>query len=298
MLWLLLLLVACDVPYDVPRVPVDAGPYVPPEEGWERAREDLVQARACLADVPVYCLLDDERIDEAIQADLDQHHHGLMPTNERWLTEHIGRARAEWNNTMKRDQQLVEDRVKENWRDPKVEMVRGRADVYLHVPPCDLRLRFGKWKGRSTLVKRGELTTEVLVNQLTQWKQERPRANVIRLIVDVPQEPKGFDRMDIRWYVDRDEVVIYRPRSKVAWTTGAEADLQAYADGELSLHTSELMACPVKRVGAEPRCDDVAGGASRGRKGKSKGKAKSRGKAKSKGKAKGKTKGRRGKSKG
>jgi hypothetical protein len=269
----LLALVACQVPYDVPRVPVDGGEYVAPEEGWRRAREELVKARACLADVPVYCLIDDELIDDAIQRDLDQHHHGHMPTNERWLTEHIGRARAEWNNEMKESPEQIEALVAANWAEPKVEMVKGRLDVWLYVPPSRLTLHNGHWKGESELVDRGELRSEVAVELLQRYGEEHPAAKVVRLVVDVPQPRKGFQRYDLRWYKARSEVVIYQPKRPVAHTTGEGADLLAYARGEAELSTRALSACPYDKYGDPPNCD---GDASSVGGGKAKGKAKGR----------------------
>ena len=303
MIWLLPLLVACHVPYKVPREPVDGGGYVAPEDGWQRARSELVHASACLADVDVYCLTDDERVEDAIQEDLDQHHHGRMPTNERWLTEHINRARAEWNNDMKRDKQQIEKLVKENWSDPHVGTVKGRADVYLHVPPSNLVLHYGKWKGVSKLVERGELTSDVLLAQLEAWAEARPKARVVRLILDIPQADKGFERLDVRWFKARDEIVVYRPGLKVAWSTGEAADLEAVARGQQSLHTDDLMPCAIQRVGEVPDCtvvpDDAAYKKRKKKKKKkkrpataeapvSKAKGKAKGKAKNKGKAKGK----------
>lgn len=258
MTWLLLL-AACHVPYKVPRVPVDGGAFVEPDEGWRRARAELVRANACLADVDVYCLTDSDRVDDAIQADLDEHHHGRMPTNERWVTEHINRARVEWNNDMKRDKQQIERLVAANWNDPRVSMVKGRVDVYLHVPPSDLVLHHGKWKGRSKLTDREELKSDVLYEQLQTWAASRPKARVVRLLIEVPLAKHGFESLDVRWFKGRDEIVVYRPGMKVAWSTGEAADLSAIADGTLSLHTDDLLACSITKVGDVPDCTAVPG---------------------------------------
>lgn len=255
MFGLLLALIACDVPYDVPRVPVDAGAYVAPDDGWARAREELVKARACLADVAVYCVTDDALVDAAIQRDLDENHHGHMPTNERWLEEHIGRARAEWNNSMKSEPRDIEALVEANWTEPRTAFHKGRADVFLHVPPGRLTLFNGHWKGRSPLVDDGELTTEELVRQLVRWAELRPKAKVVHLILDVPQPRKGFERFDVRWFRARSEVVITRPRETTAWSTGPDADLAAYAEGRASLRTDALLACTGGDPDTPPDCE-------------------------------------------
>lgn len=250
----LLVLAACGVPYDVPRVPPDAGAYVAPDDGWARVREEMVKARACLADVAVYCLDDPARVDAAIQRDLDENHHGHMPTNERWLQEHIGRARAEWNNVMKQEPGQVEKRVRENWQGPRLETVKGRLDVFLHVPPGRLKLHNGHWKSTSPLVEDGELTTAELVRQFTRWAERRPKAKVIRLVLDVPKPRKGFERQEVIWFKARSEVVVRRRGSDVAWTTGPDADLTAYAEGEASLLTRDLRACPTGDPLEPPLC--------------------------------------------
>ena len=234
------------------------------------------KARACLADVPAYCLTDEALVDAAIQLDLDLHHHGRMPTNERWLDEHIGRARAAWNTEMKEEPDAVRARVAANWAEPRVEMVKGRADVYLHVPPGELTLHNGHWKSVSPAARGGEMVSTVVVEQLLHWAAERPKAKVVRLILDVPQPKKGFERFDVRWFKARSEVVVFRPKRPVAWTTGPDADLASYERAEALLRTDALQACAITRYGEPPDCEAPVEG-SRG-----KGKAKGRGKAKGK----------------
>jgi hypothetical protein len=245
---LLTLLVACDVPYDVPRTPPDGGASYGVPEAWTHAREELVKAKACFAERRTYCVTDRDVIDAAIQADLDEHFHSRMPRNERWLDELIGRARANWNSDMRnKHKKNVQALVEENWEHPGRDKEGPRVDILLFVPPGKLTTERNDWRIDSPLVSNGELISTELARQLDRYREEYPNMPVVRLLVDVPvQNGVGFRRWDIRHHLSSDRVILSDPTDPVgAWVSEPLGPTQflPYLDGTRSFGTADLERC-------------------------------------------------------
>ena len=256
-LLLLLPLLGCDVPYDVPSEPPDAGKHYTVPEAWKMVREGMVKAKACFAERRPYCLTDRDILDAAIQLDLDTHFHGRMPLNERWLEELTGRARAHWNDAMKtRHRNQVQMRVEANWRKPHRAKKKGHVDIDLFVPPGTLRVEKNTWRIASELVVGGELDSQELARQLDIYRSQYPHMPVVRLLIDIPiQEGLGFRRWDVRHQLSSDRVLVIDPTDPVgAWVSEplGPAGFAPYLQGDERLATEELERCALAKQMAEP----------------------------------------------
>ena len=261
MLLSIFLIAACDVPYDVPREPPDAGARYGVPEAWRMVRTEMVKAKACFAERRPYCVTDRDVLDESIQVDLDTHFHGRMPLNERWLNELTGRARAAWNDSMKHEYRgRVSERVRANWNSPSRNKTAGRVDVDLFVPPGKLSLEKKAWRMESPLAHNGELVTPELASKLDRFREEYPNMPVVRLLIDVPiQDGIDFRRWDVRHLLESDRIVIVDPNDATqgAWVSPPlpAARFLPYMNGELSLRTNDLERCVLgPSMKAEPDC--------------------------------------------
>ncbi len=252
--------VGCDVPYDVPSEPPDAGKRYAVPEAWKLVREEMVKAKACFAERRPYCLTDRDYLDDAIQLDLDTHFHGRMPLNERWLEELTGRSRAHWNDAMKsRHRSKVAMKVQANWRSPKRDKRKGRVDIDLFVPPGELSVDKGEWRIVADQVVGQELDSKELARQLDAYRRQYPKMPVVRLLLDIPmQGGLGFRRWDVRHHLQSDRVIIVDPTDPVgAWVSpplGPQGFLP-YLDETESLGTKSLERCALgETISAPPDC--------------------------------------------
>ena len=257
---LLPLFVACDVEYDVPSEPPDAGEHYTVPEAWRLVREEMVKAKACFAERRPYCLTDRDILDDAIQLDLDTHFHGRMPLNERWLEELTGRSRAHWNDAMRsRHRSKVAQRIATNWEQPNRERRKGRVDVDLFVPPGELSVEKNSWRIQTELVSAQELLSSELAKQLDIYRAQYPNMPVVRLLIDVPvQGGLGFRRWDVRHQLTSDRVVVVDPLDPVgAWVSPpiGPQGFAPYIEGMESFATKDLERCALgDTMAAAPDC--------------------------------------------
>jgi hypothetical protein len=253
----LIWLMACDVPYDVPRLPPDAGEQYTVPEAWRRVRREAMLPKACFAERGPYCIGDRDVVDAAIQRDLDEHFHGRMPLNERWTDEVIARARAVWSTAMKEEHRTaVEALVRANWEEPAVVRRGARVDVSLFVPPGRLRLRDGDWRIETDLEDRGQLRGRDAASRFAGLRETYPKLPLVRLLIDIPVDNgRTFRRWDVRHLLATDQVLWVDPLDDGAgWVSEPIGDWGPYIRGERSLHRFDLRRCAVGKMLEAPDC--------------------------------------------
>lgn len=233
-------------------------------DAWSRVRADVVRAHRCYRGWREYCVDDPATVDGVIQLVLDRHFDGTMPARDRDVDEVLQLAAVSWTRYQRKDGlRVVEDKIRDQYHDPTVDLVPGKGvSVRVGMPPGELVVLGDPARPdaplglKSALVDRGELATREIASLLRRYVEAYPDQPAIRLHLTVPGRGATVRKMDVRYYRDLDRVVIAdldeADRGWVSRPLGG--DLDPFVEGRDSLHTSDLRACPLTPSG-RPRCE-------------------------------------------
>ncbi len=250
---------------------VGCGPPSPPKkvDGELMVRESLLDGSACFLGEPDFCIEDPEFLDSAIEHAVDARFDGEMPELERDVERLIRSARVAYKENLRSPAGLakLEEKVAARYADPDVDdrLVDGIVNADLGAVPGRLAVR-GRGDhirlAESDLLERGELRGDEVGRRLAALAKAHPKAEVIRLEVEVPQGVRDQSWV-YRYHRDLNQVVMHRVYEKnVRIIDVPEGGVDAMAAGKLVIDSKTRRHCGT-RSGADCPNDDRYGDAAR-----------------------------------
>jgi len=220
-------------------------------EAWDYVRAAVQTPSACFNGDLRYCAEDLAYLDARIQATLDAHNDGRMPSQRRQLYPVVNVVRHRYRASLITSG-VAEARIRANWEDPEVTEESGSVRVELGLPPGEVLSRGPRTFVDSPIVVEGELRTDEVVMKLSHFVEAHPAATV-RLLVEIPVLGEASTRrLEYRWTPRFQAVQVLDPATpKRLWTSAPVTDLEAIDAGELRI--ARLHECKTEGYGQVPQ---------------------------------------------
>lgn len=162
------------------------------EDGWAVARASLTDGHVCFAGRAEYCITDPDFVDAAIKPRLDKLYGGEMPLRRAHVEAVIRAAEIEYRKQTMRPSSVekIEALVLERYANPKITVGGDTTSIDMGLVPGTLEPRMTTNTlsyGGSGFVEGGEWTSSEITRTLGQYAAAYPQANVVRIVVAVPQ---------------------------------------------------------------------------------------------------------------
>lgn len=260
---ILLFLVGCTTPSQ-PEPPMPAGgakAKVPvktltADQAWSRAREFLLDGKACYRRTKAYCVTDETVVDHHIQQQLDRLFDGQMPTRDRDVGEVERKAMMTYRSWSASEEgaPLVAKAVQAYYDEPHETEHEGKGiSIRMGVLPGTLVSVPGEMddkrrlKLETTLGKDGELVGAELARLMQKAAADHPDQPGIRIAAQVPDETGlEFHMLDYRWVKESGAFTLRDGTVKDQVWKGTVTDWAAVAGGSRSLAKAALQHCTTK----------------------------------------------------
>lgn len=235
-------------------------PDEPVEDGWGEARRALLDGESCYAQTPLLCLDDEDFVDGAIEAALENRWKGEMPRTRKDVERVIASARTKYKASLQSAPGLkkLERRVQERYDNPAVDLetVPGVAALDLGALPGELRSnRRGPpvVLSKTEWVERFDWKASEAGKRLAVYADKYPEAVEIRLEV---RYPSASSRHYVYRYLREKNIVVHTElevgRSSPSQYVSKPIDggLETLRSGRLSLGKEDGKVCyPARRSG-------------------------------------------------
>ncbi|MGH1340221.1 MAG: hypothetical protein ACRBN8_01620 [Nannocystales bacterium] len=248
-------------------------PDEPVEDGWGMARGALLDGTSCYAGTPLLCLEDEDFVDGAIEAALENRWKGEMPKTRKDVERVISSARTKYKASLQSAPGLkkLERLAQERYDNPSVDLqtVPGVAALDLGALPGELRsnrrgppvvLSDTQW------VEKFDWKPSEAGRQLATYADKYPQAEEIRLEV---RNPSYSTRHYVYRFLRKQNVVVHTELESARGSASQyvskpiEGGLDTLRSGGLRLGKDEGRVCyPPRRPGtSDCRVDDRYGAA-------------------------------------
>ena len=239
-------------------------PDEPVEDGWAMARSALLDGTSCYGETPLLCLDDEDFVDGAIEAALENRWKGEMPKTRKDVERVISSARTKYRESLKSAPGLkkLERLAQERYDNPAadLETVPGVAALDLGALPGELR---SNRRGAAVVLSDTELVEKFdwkpseAGKQLATYADKYPQAEEIRLEV---RKPSASKRHYVYRYIRKLNVVVHT-QLEVARSSPSqyvskpiEGGLDTLRAGALSLGKDDGQVCYPARHPGDSDC--------------------------------------------
>ncbi len=239
-----------------PRHPPKRTEAIGEDAAWALVRQMMTDPKSCFRQRPAYCITDVAYTDAFVQHELDRAFDGLMPLEQRQVTQlGLSARRTLLADLLEDSRHRVSQRITENYNNPTPKTAGTVTRFWMGLPPGDLIRTPSGLHLATDLTDRGEWATTEIARTFDRFASSP--SDTLRLQVEVPIEgTNGYRLMEIAWTRSEARIDVWdKADATQGWTVpvGAEG-LAPYLTGAKSLHTSSLRRCPTAAYGAPPTC--------------------------------------------